>query len=88
MRQSILFSKTKKETPKGIETISHQYLVRGDFIDQTAAGIYSFLPLGWRVHQKIEKIIREEMNNLGGQELFLPTLIPQSLWQETGRWHP
>ncbi len=86
MRQFTLFSKTKKETPKGAETISHQYLVRGDFIDQTAAGIYSFLPLGWRVHTKIEKIIREEMNNLGGQELFLPTLIPRSLWQETGRW--
>jgi len=61
-------------------------LIRGDFIDQLAAGVYSFLPLGWRVHQKIENIIREEMDNLGGQELFLPTLIPQSLWQETGRW--
>jgi len=86
MKQSQLFTKTKKETPKGTETISHQYLIRGDFIDQMAAGIYSFLPLGWQVHQKIERIIREEMNNLGGQEIFLPTLIPQSLWQETGRW--
>jgi prolyl-tRNA synthetase len=86
MKQSKLFAKTKKETPKGAETISHRYLIRGDFIDQTAAGIYSFLPLGWRVYTKIENIIREEMNNLGGQELFMPTLIPQSLWQETGRW--
>lgn len=86
MRQSELFAKTKKEAPQGTETISHQYLIRGDFIDQTAAGIYSFLPLGWRVYAKIENIIREEMNNLGGQELLLPSLIPQSLWQETGRW--
>ncbi len=86
MRQSKLFAKTKKEAPKGTEAISHQYLIRGDFIDQTAAGIYSFLPLGWQVEQKIEKIIREEMNNLDGQELLMPSLIPQSLWQETGRW--
>ena len=86
MYQSQLFAKTKKETPKGAETISHQYLIRGDFIDQTAAGIYSFLPLAQRVYSKIENIIREEMDNLGGQELSMPHLIPQSLWQETGRW--
>ncbi|GAG48460.1 unnamed protein product, partial [marine sediment metagenome] len=71
MKQSQLFAKIQKEAPQGAETISHQYLIRGDFIDQTAAGIYSFLPLGWRVEQKIENIIREEMNNLDGQELFL-----------------
>ena len=86
MYQSQLFAKIKKEAPKGAETISHKYLTRGDFIDQTAAGIYSFLPLGWRVEQKIENIIREEMNNLGGQELFLPSLIPKKFWQETNRW--
>jgi prolyl-tRNA synthetase len=86
MRQSQFFAKTKKQAPKGAETISHKYLTRGDFIDQTAAGIYSFLPLGWRVYTKIEDIIREEMNNLGSQELLMPALIPQSLWQETGRW--
>ncbi|PIV10216.1 MAG: proline--tRNA ligase, partial [Candidatus Portnoybacteria bacterium CG03_land_8_20_14_0_80_41_10] len=66
MRQSQLFAKTKKEAPKGAETISHRYLIRGDFVDQIAAGIYSFLPLGWRVEQKLEKIIKEEMDNLGG----------------------
>lgn len=86
MRQSQLFTKTKKQAPKGAETISHKYLVRGDFVDQLAAGIYSFLPLGWRVHEKIRGIIREEMDNLGGQELNLPSLIPQSFWEETGRW--
>ncbi len=86
MRQSQLFIKTKKQAPKGAETISHKYLTRGDFIDQLSAGIYSFLPLGWKVHQKIENIIRQEMNILGGQELFMPTLVPQNLWQETKRW--
>jgi len=87
MRYSKLFGKTLKGTaPKGAETISHQYLVKGGFIDQLAAGIYSFLPLGWQVHQKIENIIREEMNGIGGQELLLPTLQPKSLWQESQRW--
>jgi len=86
MLQSQLFAKIQKEAPKGAETISHKYLTRGDFIDQTAAGIYSFLPLGWRVHTKIENIIKEEMDNLGCQELFLPTLIPKKFWQEADRW--
>lgn len=86
MYQSQLFAKTKKEASKEAQTISHQYLLRGDFIDQTAAGIYSFLPLGWRVYRKIENIIREEMNDLGGQELSLPVLVPKNLWEETGRW--
>jgi len=85
MRQSQLFSKTKKQAPKGAETISHKYLVRGDFIDQLASGIYSFLPLGWRVHEKIRRIIQEEMDALNGQELNLPSLIPKNLWRETGR---
>jgi len=86
MRQSELFAKTKKEPPKDATTISHKLLARADFIDQLASGIYSFLPLGWRVHRKIENIIREEMNALGGQEVFLPVLQPKSVWQETGRW--
>ncbi|MFH1387705.1 MAG: proline--tRNA ligase [Patescibacteria group bacterium] len=86
MLQSKLFTKTKKQAPKGAETISHKFLARGDFIDQTAAGIYTFLPLGWRVYNKVENIIREEINNIGGQELFMPTLIPKKSWQETGRW--
>ncbi len=86
MYQSDLFSKTKKEAPKGAKTISHKYLTRGDFIDQLSAGIYSFLPLGWRVHNKIENIIRKEMDKLGGQELFMPTLIPKNLWEGTDRW--
>ena len=86
MYYSKLFGKTLKKPPKGAEAISHQYLVKGGFIDQLSAGIYSFLPLGWRVHRKIENIIREEMNKINGQEIFLPTLQPKSLWQESKRW--
>jgi len=86
MKQSNLFAKIKKEPPKDATTISHKYLTQADFIEQTAAGVYSFLPLGWRVHKKIEEIIREEMNNIGGQEVYLPALVPKNLWEETGRW--
>jgi len=86
MKYSELFGKSLKAVPKRAEAISHQYLLKGGFIDQLSAGIYSFLPLGWRVHQKIENIIREEMKAIGGQELFLPSLQPKSLWQETDRW--
>ena len=78
MRQSHLLSKTKKEAPKQAETISHKYLLRGDFVDQLAAGIYNYLPLGWLVYKKVENIIREEMNALGGQELFLPSFRTSS----------
>ena len=86
MKQSKLFIKTLKDAPKGAEAISHKYLTRGDFINQLAAGIYTYLPLGWRVHSKIEDIIRQEMNAIGSQELLMSTLIPKSLWQETDRW--
>ncbi len=86
MRQSQLFAKTKKQSPKNAKIISHKFLIRGDFIDQLASGIYSFLPLGWRVHKKIEQIIREEMEAIGGQEVFLPVCQPKFLWEETNRW--
>lgn len=86
MRQSELFARTKKQPPKDAEVISHKLLVRGDFIDQLTAGVYSFLPLGWRVFRKIEQIIREEMDMIGGQEVFLPVLAPKKIWEETNRW--
>lgn len=86
MKQSQLFYKTKKQASKDAKIISHKLLLRGDFIDQLIAGVYSFLPLGWRVHQKIEQIIREEMDAIGGQEIFMPALQPKTLWQETNRW--
>ena len=86
MKQSRLFCKTKKETPKDAEVISHKLLVKGDFIEQTISGVYRFLPLGLKVLKKIEKIIREEMLNLGAQEVLLPTLQDKKLWLETNRW--
>jgi len=86
-RYSTLLGKTIKETPNGIEAQSHLLLLRGGFVDQAmAAGIYSFLPLGFRVHQKIAEVIREEINSIGGQELLMPVLNPKNLWEESGRW--
>lgn len=86
MRQSILFPKTKKQAPKGAESVNHKYLVRGGFIDQLMAGSWTLLPLGWRVVGKINQIIREEMNAVGGQEVLMPLLHPKKIWNETGRW--
>lgn len=86
MRYSKLFGKTLRKVPKGVEAVSHKLLVKGGFVDQLAAGIYSFLPLGLKVHRKIEEIIREEMDVIGAQEIFLPTLQPKELWQRSDRW--
>jgi prolyl-tRNA synthetase len=86
MYQSNLFCKTKKNCPQEIEAISHQLLYKADFIDQLGAGIYSFLPLGWKVHQNIVSVIRDEMEKIGAQEVFLPSLHPKAIWQKTGRW--
>ena len=86
MRFSKLFGKTLRQTPAEAENISHQLLLRAGMIAQEAAGIYSYLPSGWRVLRKIENIIREEMDNAGGQELMLPILQPFELWQQSGRY--
>lgn len=86
MKQSQVLIPTLKETPSDAETASHQYLLRAGFIRQNAAGIYSYLPLGFIVLQKIETIIREEMNRTGAQELLMPAIQPAELWHETGRW--
>ena len=85
MRFSKLFGKTQREIPTEAETVSHQLLLRAGMISQVAAGVYSYLPLAWRVLKKIENIIREEMDAAGGQELLMPVLQPLELWQETGR---
>ena len=85
MRISKLFGKTQRETPAEAETISHQLLLKAGMIHQVAAGIYAYLPLGWRVLKKIASIIRDEMDKAGGQELSMPVLQPLELWQETGR---
>jgi prolyl-tRNA synthetase len=86
MRQSILFSKTQREFPKRETFINAKLLIRAGFIDKLSAGIYTFLPLGFRVLKKIEKIIREEMEKIGGQEILMPALHPKENWEITGRW--
>jgi prolyl-tRNA synthetase len=87
MRQSQLLLKTSKEAPKDAEVISHKLLSRADFISQLSSGIYSFLPLGYKVQEKIEKIIREELEAIGAQEILMPALQPKNIWEKTGRWN-
>jgi prolyl-tRNA synthetase len=87
-RQSQLFIPTLREAPADAEAASHRLLVRGGYIRQVSAGIWTFLPLGWRVHQKVVQIIREEMDAIGGQEMLMPVLTPAELWETTGRDYP
>ncbi len=84
MRASKLFLPTLREDPADAEAASHKLLVRGGFIRQVSAGLWTFLPLGWRVHQKVVQIIREEMNAIGGQEMLCPVLTPAELWERPG----
>jgi prolyl-tRNA synthetase len=86
MRQSLLFSKTIKEAPKEEISVNAQILARAGFVDKLMTGVYSYLPLGFLVLRKIEEIIRQEMNRIGGQEIFLPALHPKANWQQTKRW--
>ncbi|MFT8871331.1 MAG: proline--tRNA ligase [Sporolactobacillus sp.] len=86
MKQSQMFIPTLKEVPADAESASHQLLLRAGFIRQNAAGIYSYLPLGYKVVKKIEAIIREEMERAGAQELLMPAMQPAELWHESGRW--
>jgi len=87
MRQSQLFTKTSKNFSKEEVSESAQLLLRTGFIDKLGAGIYTFLPLGLRVLDKIEKIITDEMESLGGQKVMMPALIPKRNWEESGRWN-
>ncbi|MFA4941578.1 MAG: aminoacyl--tRNA ligase-related protein [Patescibacteria group bacterium] len=86
MRQSKFFTKAVKELPKDETSFNAKELIRAGFVDKVAAGIYSFLPLGLKVHEKICQIVREEMDAIGGQEISMPTLIPKESWETTGRW--
>jgi prolyl-tRNA synthetase len=86
MRASQLFIPTLREDPADADAVSHKLLVRGGFIRQVSAGIWTFLPLGWKVHENVVQIIREEMNAIGAQELLMPVLTPAELWQRTGRY--
>ncbi len=86
MRWTSLFIPTLREAPAEAEAISHQLLVRGGFIRQLQSGHYSMLPLAWKVNKKIVKILREEMDSIGAQEVMLPAIHPASVWQKSGRW--
>src|SRR5215212_6061010 len=84
-RASQLFLPTLREDPADAEAVSHKLLARGGFIRQVAAGLWTFLPLGWRVHRKVEQIIRDELDAFGAQEILMPVLTPAELWEATGR---
>jgi len=86
MLQSQLFTKTTRQSPKDEVSLNAQLLIRAGYIDKLMAGVYSFLPLGLRVMIKIEQIIREEMDRLGGQEISMPAMQPKENWEKTGRW--
>ncbi len=85
MRFSNLFAKTLREAPSDAETVSHRLLVRASFIQQVSAGIFNYLPLGWRSIEKIRQIIKEEMNAAGGQEINMPVVQPREIWEQSGR---
>jgi len=87
MKWSNYFIPTLKEVPKEAESISHKLMLRGGFIDKVSSGVYTYLPLGYRVLKKVENIIREEMNNAEGIEILMPSLQPSSLWKESGRYN-
>src|SRR6476661_7587399 len=84
-RASHLFIPTLREPPADAEAVNHKLLVRGGFVRQVTGGVWTFLPLGWKVHRKVEQIIREEMDAIGSQEMLMPVLTPFELWQQSGR---
>lgn len=86
MKQSQIFIPTLRETPSDAEVLSHQMMLRAGYIRQVSSGVYSYLPLAYRVIQKIENIIREELNAIGGTEMLLPALVPADMWKESGRY--
>ena len=86
MLASRLYSPTLRELPADAVVVSHQYMLKAGMMRKIGNGIYSFLPLAWRSIQKVEKIIREEINKTGAQEIMMPIVQPAELWQKTGRW--
>ena len=86
MRASQFFISTLKEAPSDAEVVSHQLMTRAGMIKKLAGGIYNYMPMGLRVIRKIEAIIREEMNAVGGQEVYMTTLQPRDIWEKTDRW--
>ena len=86
MRASQFLIATLKETPADAEVISHQLMLRSGMIRKLASGLYTWLPMGLRVLRKVERIIREEMDRSGAQEVLMPVVQPAELWEESGRW--
>lgn len=87
MKQSMTLIPTLRENPADAEIRSHQLLLRAGYVRQNASGVYSYLPMAKRVLHNIEKIVREELDNIGAVELLMPALQPAELWQESGRWY-
>ena len=86
MRQSELFTKTLRDAPKDEDAVNAQLLIRAGFVDKLMAGVYTMLPLGLMVRNNIERVVREEMVKLGGNEVAMPALQPKANWEKTGRW--
>ena len=86
MRQSQLFTKTRREAPKDEEAKNAQLLIRAGFVHKEMAGVYAYLPLGLRVVENIKRIVREEMDAIGGQEMIMTALQRKDVWEQTDRW--
>ena len=86
MKMSQLFVQTLREFPADAEVVSHKMLVRAGYIRKLTNGVYTYLPLMWKVLKKVEKIVREEMDKAGAQEILMPIIQPKELWEESGRW--
>jgi len=86
MKFSKSLIKTLREDPKEAESKSHRILLRGGFVKQLASGVHIYLPLGWRILMRIEKIIREELDRIGAQEMLMPAMCPREVWEKSGRW--
>src|SRR5690625_1684463 len=87
MRSSRFLLTTLKETPTDAEVVSHQLMLRSGMIRRSASGLYTWMPLGLRVLRKVERIVREEMDRSGAQEVLMPVVQPSELWEKSGRWH-
>ncbi|MBO6257110.1 proline--tRNA ligase, partial [bacterium] len=87
MKMSNMFVQTMREFPSDAEVVSHKMLARAGYIKKLTSGVYTFLPLMWRVLKKVENIIRDEMDKAGAQELLMPFVQPKELWEESGRWN-
>lgn len=85
-RMSTLFLRTLRENPADAEVPSHRLLVRAGYIRRVAAGVYTWLPLGKRVLDNVTRVVREEMDRIGAQELLFPALIPREIYEASGRW--